>query len=125
VLDQSVRLHLNRDCVNGDPVVVILASVVSDDHLAELRRDGISYMFAGASRLDLAQATYTLRAKFGTATPLLEGGGTTNGAFLGADLVDEISLLLLPLADGSCGMSRGRRWWSPGPGRVGAKPAEF
>jgi riboflavin biosynthesis pyrimidine reductase len=31
----------------------------------------------------------------------LEGGGCLNGSFLNAGLIDEISLLLLPIADGT------------------------
>ncbi|MCS0457471.1 MULTISPECIES: dihydrofolate reductase family protein [Rhizobium] len=32
---------------------------------------------------------------------MLEGGGGINGSFLSAGLIDEISLLILPVADGS------------------------
>lgn len=99
-LDPSGRLHLNHGRVNGDAVVAVLVDAVPDDHLAELRRDGISYLFAGGSEIDLLYAIRALRAEFGIETILLEGGGVTNGAFLGADLVDEISLIVLPIADG-------------------------
>jgi riboflavin biosynthesis pyrimidine reductase len=99
-LDRSGRVHLNRERVNGDALIAVLTTTVSDDHLAELRRDGISYIFAGESDLDLESALHLLRTDFGVETLLLEGGGTVNGAFLGADLIDDISLLLLPLADG-------------------------
>jgi riboflavin biosynthesis pyrimidine reductase len=34
---------------------------------------------------------------------LLEGGGITNGAFLRAGLVDEVSLLVCPFVDGAPG----------------------
>ncbi|HWJ73940.1 MAG TPA: dihydrofolate reductase family protein [Kaistia sp.] len=102
-LDPSGRLHLDRDRVNGDAVVAVLSDAVPDDHLAELRRDGISYLFAGGPKLDLVFAICALRAEFGVETLLLEGGGATNGAFLCADLVDEISLLVLPIADGKPG----------------------
>ena len=37
---------------------------------------------------------------FGIRTLLLEGGGHINGAFLEADLVDEVSLLVVPGIDG-------------------------
>jgi riboflavin biosynthesis pyrimidine reductase len=33
----------------------------------------------------------------------LEGGGGINGAFLSAQLIDEISLLVMPVADGAEG----------------------
>jgi 2,5-diamino-6-(ribosylamino)-4(3H)-pyrimidinone 5'-phosphate reductase len=41
-----------------------------------------------------------LAEHFGIRTLLLEGGGHINGAFLEADLVDEVSLLLVPGIDG-------------------------
>ena len=37
---------------------------------------------------------------FGIRVLLLEGGGHINGAFLQADLVDEVSLLIVPGIDG-------------------------
>ena len=41
-----------------------------------------------------------LEEHFGIRTLLLEGGGHINGAFLEADLVDEVSLLVVPGIDG-------------------------
>jgi riboflavin biosynthesis pyrimidine reductase len=32
---------------------------------------------------------------------MLEGGGVLNGSFLNEDLIDELSLVLVPIADGS------------------------
>lgn len=102
-IDQGGKLHLNIDRVNGDPLVCVLTEAVDDDHLAELRRDGISYIFAGKSELDLARAVEILGAEFGVERLLLEGGGGINGSFLSAGLVDEISLLVCPVADGLAG----------------------
>lgn len=99
-VDRSGHVHLNRDRVNGDALIAVLTATVSDDHLDELRQNGISYIFAGQTELDLERALHVLRTEFGVETLLLEGGGTINGAFLSADLIDEISLLLLPIADG-------------------------
>jgi 2,5-diamino-6-(ribosylamino)-4(3H)-pyrimidinone 5'-phosphate reductase len=41
---------------------------------------------------------------FGVKTLMLEGGGKINGAMLHAGLIDELSLLIAPLADGRVGM---------------------
>uniref|UniRef100_UPI003100B6B9 dihydrofolate reductase family protein n=1 Tax=Neorhizobium sp. EC2-8 TaxID=3129230 RepID=UPI003100B6B9 len=90
--------------MNGDALIAVLTSGVSDRHLAELRRDGISYIFAGDAELDLDRALNILGAEFGIETLLLEGGGTINGAFLGCDLIDDVSLLILPIADGHPGV---------------------
>lgn len=102
-IDQSGKLHLNIGKANGDPLVCVLTEAVDDDHLAELRRDGISYLFAGKDELDLARALEVLRADFGIERLLLEGGGGINGSFLAAGLIDEISLLVCPVADGMAG----------------------
>jgi riboflavin biosynthesis pyrimidine reductase len=102
-IDRSGKLHLNTGRVNGDPLVLVLGKGVSDTQLAELRRDGISYLFAGDDAIDLASAVRQLHAEFGVERLLLEGGGAVNGAFLDAGLIDEISQLIVPLADGSAG----------------------
>jgi len=103
-LDRAGKLHINISRANDDAIIVVLSRDVSDAHLAELRRDGISYIFAGHNEeLDLAQALDTLASEFGIERLLLEGGGGINGSFLTAGLIDEISVLLLPLADGSAG----------------------
>lgn len=103
-IDRSGKLHLNIGKANGDPIVCVLTEAVPDDHLAELRRDRISYLFAGKTELDLPLAVEILNRDFGVLRLLLEGGGRINGSFLAAGLIDEISLLVLPVADGSDGM---------------------
>ena len=102
-LDQGAKLHLNTDKANDDSVVVILTESASDDHLAELQRDGISYLFAGAAEIDLAAALSKLQAEFGVERLLLEGGGGINASFVRAGLVDEVSLVMVPYADGHDG----------------------
>lgn len=54
----------------------MLTTGVSDDHLAELRRDGISYMFAGADKLDLEELMRLLEKDFNIKRLLLLGGGS-------------------------------------------------
>ncbi|TCL75718.1 riboflavin biosynthesis pyrimidine reductase [Rhizobium sp. BK251] len=103
-IDRHARLHMNTGSINGDPLVLILTEDVPDDHLAELRRDGISYIFAGRSEIDLAVALDLLASDFGVKRLLLEGGGGINGSFLAAGLIDEISLFIIPVADGTTGM---------------------
>ncbi|MBZ9793327.1 dihydrofolate reductase family protein [Rhizobium sp. 3T7] len=51
-----------------------------------------------------AKAGDCLRADVGIDRLLLEGGGGINGSFVSAGLIDEISLLILPAADGSRSM---------------------
>jgi len=100
-LDARGQFHPKDTQVYGSPVLVVLTSAVSDDHLAALRRDGVSYTFAGEQALDLHEVVHRLRTEFGVQRLLLQGGGGINGAFLSAGLVDEISLLVVPVADGA------------------------
>jgi len=65
-----------------------------------LREKGISCIVSGKSSVDLANAVNRLGEHFGIRTLILEGGGHINEAFLQADLVDEVSLLIVPGIDG-------------------------
>ena len=89
----------------SDPLIEILTEDVPDSYLRFLREKGISYLFAGKrwGKPDLPLALEKLRAKFGVKKLMLEGGGETNGSFLRDGLVDEVSLLLTPVADGRPG----------------------
>ena len=81
-------------------LVCVVSEQVPEDYLAMLREKGISYIVCGKSSVDLADAVSRLGEHFGIRTLLLEGGGHINGAFLQADLVDEVSLLVVPGIDG-------------------------
>ncbi len=101
VLDAHGKIVWGRSDIGGDPIVVVLTEAVSDAHLAGLRGEGISYVFGGATELDLAGVLETLHRELGVKKVLLEGGGVTNGAFLRAGLIDEVVLLVFPVIDGS------------------------
>jgi riboflavin biosynthesis pyrimidine reductase len=76
---------------------------VSDEYLASLRERGVSYLLAGREELDLPLAVEKIGARLGVRTLMLEGGGGINGSMLRAGLVDEVSLLVAPVADGRVG----------------------
>lgn len=103
-IDPQGKLHYGQDHARGDHVIAVLGERVSNEYLAELREDGVSYLFAGPDGRDLRQAMDTLGDVFGIKTLLLEGGGNINGAFLQARLIDEISLLVYPGIDGLAGV---------------------
>jgi riboflavin biosynthesis pyrimidine reductase len=103
VLDAHGRIAWGRSEIGGDPIVVALSSQVSDAHLAGLRKDGVSYFFAGERELDLGAVLEFLNRELGVKRLLLEGGGLNNGAFLRAGLIDEISLAICPAIDGAKG----------------------
>jgi 2,5-diamino-6-(ribosylamino)-4(3H)-pyrimidinone 5'-phosphate reductase len=102
-IDPSGKLTWRKSDIDGEHVITILTEKVSDDYLAFLRAKGVSYLFGGKSRIDLAKVLRKLRARFGIRKLLLEGGGKINGSFLAANLIDELSVLVAPIADGSSG----------------------
>ena len=103
VLDAEGKIAWGRADIGGDPIITVLTAQVSDAHLAGLRTDGVSYTFAGERSLDLAALLDSLNHMLGIKRVLLEGGGVTNGAFLRAGLVDEVSLVICPAIDGAKG----------------------
>jgi riboflavin biosynthesis pyrimidine reductase len=103
VLDRHGKIAWGRSDIGGDPIVVVLTEQVSDAHLTGLRADGVSYIFAGKHEVDLGLLLEILNRELGIKRLLLEGGGGSNGAFLRAGLVDEISLAILPAVDGAKG----------------------
>ncbi len=102
-LDARGKIAWGRSDIGGDPVVAVLTEKVSDAHLAGLRQDGVSYIFAGGRELDLGLALEILHRELGIERLLLEGGGGSNGAFLRAGLIDEISVAICPAIDGAKG----------------------
>jgi len=102
-LDRHGKIAWGRSDIGGDPIVVVLTEQVSDAHLAGLRQDGVSYIFAGKHELDLGLALDVLNRDLGIEHLLLEGGGGSNGAFLRAGLIDEISVAICPAVDGAKG----------------------
>src|SRR5215475_8783472 len=102
-LDARGKIAWGRSDIGGDPIVAVLTEKASDAHLAGLRGDGISYIFAGRDKLDLAMALDILNRELGIDRLLLEGGGKSNGSFLRAGLIDEISLAVCPVVDGARG----------------------
>ena len=104
-LDPQGKLHYGKDHVAGDHVIAVLGENVPAAYLDELQRDGVSYLFAGPDGRDLAKALQQLGSDFGVRLLLLEGGGRTNGAFLKAGLIDEISIIVYPGIDGLAGIS--------------------
>jgi len=102
-IDPSGKLTWRENNIDGEHVIAILTERVSDAYLMFLQSKGISYLFGGKSKIDLARVLRKLRKSFGIKRLLLEGGGKINGSFLDANLIDELSILVGPVADGSIG----------------------
>ena len=102
-IDPSGKLRWRGSAIDGEHVITLLTESVPDAYLAFLRSKGVSYLFGGKTRIDLAKVLQQLRVRFGIKKLLLEGGGKINGSFLAANLIDELSILVAPVADGSMG----------------------
>ncbi len=99
-VDTLGKLRWPDGDLDGDHLICLVSEQVPEDYLTMLREKGISYIVSGKSSVDLANAVNLFGEHFGIRTLLLEGGGHINGAFLQADLVDEVSLLVVPGIDG-------------------------
>lgn len=97
--DAKGVLRFQKSEVTGDHTVILTTTSVSDAYLAHLQGAGVSYLVCGRTRVDLPTALRKLHFLFKINKLLLEGGGTFNGSMLRAGLVDELSLVLLPIAD--------------------------
>lgn len=82
-------------------VIEVLTGRVSNDYLAYLRGFGISYIFAGEELLDCGLLLHKLRTAFGIERLMIAGGGLMNWSFVQEGLVDELSVVMAPVADGS------------------------
>ncbi|WP_044199870.1 RibD family protein [Hyalangium minutum] len=102
-LDPSGKLTWKSSSIDDEHVIAVLTEQVSDDYLAFLQSKGVSYLFGGKTDLNLKRVLGKLTKEFGIRKLLLEGGGKINGSFLAADLIDELSVLVAPIADGAVG----------------------
>ena len=98
-------LRFQHNEVGGDHVVLLVTDRVSNDYLAHLQAAGVSYLFCGKKQIDLHVALRKLGSAFHLRKLMLQGGGKFNGAMLQAGLVDEISHITVPVADGGAGVS--------------------
>ncbi|MBO5146430.1 MAG: RibD family protein [Lachnospiraceae bacterium] len=82
-------------------VIEILTEETPAAYRAYLRKKGVSYIIAGDTSLDCKAAVRKLKRLFRIDTILICGGGTVNWTFIQQGVVDELSLILAPAADGN------------------------
>ncbi len=81
-------------------VIEALTERASASYIAYLQSLGISYIIAGEEQIDCELLLRKLKEHFGIDSVLLAGGGVTNWALVSQGLVDEVSVVLVPTADG-------------------------
>lgn len=99
-IDPSGKLSWDQGSVDTEHVIAVLTEKVGAEYLDYLRSKGVSYIFAGKTSLDLRRALEKLNSLFGVKRITVQGGGRNNGSFLNAGLIDELSLVIMPFADG-------------------------
>ena len=103
-------------------VIEILTAATSAAYKAYLRKTGVSYIIAGEKGLDCETAMKKLHELFHIEKVLICGGGVVNWSFLQAGMVDELSLFLAPVTDGSSGTAS---LFTQIPSLAEGKPVEF
>ena len=99
-IDPQGRVAWKSNTALKSHVIEVLTEQVCDDFLAYLQSIGVSYVFGGKSEIDLATVIDTLARELKVKKLIVEGGSHVSGAFVHAGLVDEVSVLILPLVDG-------------------------
>jgi riboflavin biosynthesis pyrimidine reductase len=100
-LDPSGKLVFKKGYIDEEHVIAVITERAGEAHKACLRDRGVSYIIGGREEINLRAVLQKLHKNFGIDKLLLEGGGKINGSFLRAGLIDELSLLVAPAADGT------------------------
>lgn len=82
----------------GARIIEVLTHQVDLRYLHYLQTMDIPYIFAGDREINIEEALFKLRNYFGIEKLLLEGGSILNGAFQRAGVIDELSLVVAPVA---------------------------
>ena len=104
-VDASGSLPWNQNTINyfdtTAHVVAVITNRASEAYKDMLRRKNISYIIAGDEQLDLKEAVSKIQQYFNMDELMVNVGGGINWSFMQAGLVDEVSLVMTPAADGS------------------------
>ncbi|MGN6368790.1 MAG: dihydrofolate reductase family protein [Phycisphaerae bacterium] len=102
-IDPSGKCRWDSSMTTTEHVIEVLTHKVPPAYLQHLRDKQVSYLFAGKSQINLQLALHKLATLFNIKTARVDGGGHTWGVFLKANLLDEISHVIVPTADGALG----------------------
>ncbi|GLB46090.1 5-amino-6-(5-phosphoribosylamino)uracil reductase [Philodulcilactobacillus myokoensis] len=82
-------------------VLEIITEKTSNPYKQFLRDQNISYIIAGNQKLDLSIALKKIKSLFKVNKMMLGGGGVLNWSLVQQGLCDEVSIMIMPSADGS------------------------
>lgn len=104
-VDTHGILQWGENEFDGQALLVITDEQCPKAYHDRLTEQGISWIATGKNGINLARAMELLAEKFGVERLAVTGGGHINGAFLEAELLDEISFMVAPGIDGRGGMA--------------------
>ncbi len=104
-IDSMGNLRWAENEFDGMPLLVITSESCPKMYHDALIKQNISWIATGKNGIDLKRAMELLYKEFDVERLSLTGGGNINGAFLNADLIDEVSMMWCPGIDGRNGMT--------------------
>lgn len=104
-VDTHGKLQWGENEFDGQALLVITDEQCPKAYHDRLTEQGISWIATGKNGINLARAMELLAEKFGVERLAVTGGGHINGAFLEAELLDEVSFMVAPGIDGRGGMA--------------------
>lgn len=104
-LDSKGKLQWPGCETEGRRLLVVTSEDAPQEYVDRLSAQGISWIAVGKGEVDLSSAVEMLGEHFGVKRLAVVGGGTVNGAFLKAGLLDEVSLVIGAGIDGRRGMT--------------------
>lgn len=104
-LDPEGTLRFNSGYLEkkGRPkaqVIQVLTERVSQEYLGYLRQAGVSWINGGKDQISLEHVLEVLSSRFHIQRLMVAGGGITDWAFARKNLLDELSIVIAPAADG-------------------------
>ena len=103
VADGRGRARWHMKSEGGFDLLILVARSTPPEYLAYLRREHICYLVTGEARVDLRIALERMHVDLGIECVLADGGGELNGALLRGGLVDQLEIVVLPVAIGGKG----------------------
>ncbi len=105
VVDTHGKLLWDKEDADAHkPHLIVTSTSVPKEYLDYLDAQNISWIACGTDKIDLIRASEILSDEFGVRRMGIVGGPTINTAFLDADLLDEIVILIGPGIDGRAAM---------------------
>lgn len=102
-IDPEGKLKFKTNRADTEHIIAVVTERATAEHLDYLRSKNVSYIIGGKRDVDVHAVVRKLGKLFPIKRLSLQGGGKVNGSFLKAGLIDELQMLMVPLADGTIG----------------------